>query len=92
MKDLKLLQRHFLFLILILFLSYKSDNFTFKVLFWAILYYIKVKENHNTFMVSCEKTKMISFTSSIMKNMAVYTVQFRFLVKLTCCIAFATIL
>ena len=43
-------------------------------------------------MVSCEKTKMISFTSSIMKNMAVYTVQFRFLVKLTCCIAFATIL
>ena len=45
---------------------------------------------HNTFTVPCEKSKMVSFTSSIMKNIFVFLSQFRFAVKLICCIAFGS--
>ena len=42
---------------------------------------------HNTFTVPCEKSKMASFASLIMKNIVVCSALFRFAVKLICCIA-----
>ena len=38
-------------------------------------------------MVSCEKSKMVFFTSSIMKNIVITPGQFKFPVKLICCTA-----
>ena len=54
-------------------LSCELDNFTFKELYWVILYwyYTKTKKNYSTFTVLYEKSKMVSFTSSIMKNIVV---------------------
>ena len=48
------------------------DNFTFKVLYWVVLYwcYIKTDYNYNTLTVPCEKYKIVSQSSSIMKNIA----------------------
>ena len=43
---------------------------------------------HNTFTVPCEKSKMVSFTSSIMKNIIAPLSCSRFSVKLLYCIAF----
>ena len=43
---------------------------------------------HNTFTVPCENSKMVSFASSIMKNIAVFLAQSRFPVKVICCMAF----
>ena len=50
-------------------------NFKFKVLHYVILYwyYIKTKLNYNTLTVPFEKSKMISFGSSIMKNINIST-------------------
>ena len=45
---------------------------------------------YNTLTVPCEKSKMVSFASSIMKNIAAPAVQSRFPVKLICCIAFGS--
>ena len=51
-------------------LSCELDGFTFKVLYWVILnwYYVKTKQNYNTLTVPCEKSKMVSFASSVMKT------------------------
>ena len=73
-------------------LGCKLDNFTFKVLCWVILYYIKTKYNHDILTLPFEKSKTISFASSVMKNIvepcSTYNALSRFLVKLICCIAF----
>ena len=45
---------------------------------------------HNTSTVPCEKSKIVSFDSSIMKSIAVCPARSRFAVKLICCIAFAS--
>ena len=43
---------------------------------------------HNTFINPCEKSKTVSFASSIMKNIVMFPDLFTFAVKLICCIAF----
>ena len=54
----------------------KLEHFAFKVLYWVILYwYIDIileqimKKNDNNLTVPYEKSKMVSFASSIMKKM-----------------------
>ena len=54
----------------------KLEHFPFKVLYWIILYwYIDIileqimKKNYNTLTVPYEKSKMVSFASSVMKKM-----------------------
>ena len=61
------------------------DNVTFKVLYCFILYwyYVKTKWNYNTLTVPCEKFEMVSFASSIIKNIVVLQLQI-------CCIAFGS--
>ena len=49
-----------------------------------------MKHIDNTFTVPCEKSKMVSFASSIMKNIVAPAAQSRFPVKLICCIAFGS--
>ena len=51
-----------------------------------------VEDIHNTFTVSCENYKKVSFASSMIKNIVVIAFRFsdRFPVKLTCCIAFGS--
>ena len=49
-----------------------------------------VEHMHNTFTVLCEKSKMVSFTFPIMKNINLLLLPFRFSVKLICCIAFGS--
>ena len=65
-------------------LSFKLDNFMFKVLYWVILFWYKISLNkiYNTFTVPCEKSKMVSFASSIMNNIVVFLSRSRFAVKL----------
>ena len=63
------------------------NYFTFKVLYWVILhwYYIKVKTkttNHSTLIVPREKSKIVSFAFSIMKNINLLLFPLRFPVKL----------
>ena len=64
------------------------------MLYWVILYwyYTNVKQIHDTFTAPCEKSKMVSFASSIMKNIVVFVFLSlsKFLVKLICCIAFGS--
>ena len=64
-------------------LSWEIDNYTFKVLYWVILYwyYTKVKKKkkkkekmQNTFRVPCEKSKIIYFAYSMMKKIAVFAI------------------
>ena len=56
------------------------DNFTSKLLYCVILYqYI-----HKTFTVLCEKFKKVSFASSIIKNIVVFSALSKFAVKLIC--------
>ena len=43
---------------------------------------------YNTLTVPCKKSKMVSLTSSIMKNIVAPACQSRLPVKLICCIAF----
>ena len=86
-------------------LSCELDIYTFKVLYWVILYqyYIGTKlhcrDLHNVFTVPCQKSKIVSFSSSITKNIIVLTVKIyteafrplsRFPVKLIYCIAFGS--
>ena len=42
---------------------------------WVMLYwlYIKAKQNYNTLIVPCEKSKKVSSDSSIMNNIVVFT-------------------
>ena len=47
-----------------------------------------VEHIHNTFKVPCEKSKIVSFTSSIIKNINLLLLPLRFPVKLICSIAF----
>ena len=51
-----------------------------------------MEHNYNTCTVSYEKSKMVSFASSIMKDIVVFPAQSRFVnpVKLICCIAFGS--
>ena len=71
-------------------------NFTFKVLYWVILYWHYIEQNkivehiHNTFTAPCEKSKMVSFASSIMKSIVAPSAQSRFPAKLIFCIAFGS--
>ena len=57
-------------------LSCELDDFTFKVLYWVILYHIK-------------NLKLL-FASLIMKHIVVSTSRSKFLVKLICCVSFAS--
>ena len=50
-----------------------------------------VEHIHNTFTVPCEKSKIVSFASSIIKNIAMFPSRSRFVVKLICCIAFGSV-
>ena len=45
---------------------------------------------HIVLKVPFEKSKTVSFTSSIMKNITLLFASFRFSVKLICCIAFGS--
>ena len=49
-----------------------------------------VEHIYNTFTFPCEKSKMVSFTSSIMKNIKLLLLTSRIPVKLISCIAFAS--
>ena len=49
-----------------------------------------MKHSFNTFTVPCEKSKIVSFTSSRMKNADVSSAQSAFPVKLICYIAFGS--
>ena len=53
------------------------------MLYW---YYIKIKYNYNTLAVPCEIFILVSFASSIMKNINLLLFPFRFPVKLICCV------
>ena len=74
-------------------LSCELDNFTFKVfriiLYW---YYFRAKWNYNAPTAPCEKSKMVSFASSIMKIIVVFAspTWARYPVRLTCCVAFGS--
>ena len=54
-----------------------------------------MKHIYNTFTIPCEKSKMVPFASTIIKNIIVlsfiFSPQFRFSVKLICCIAFGSV-
>ena len=45
---------------------------------------------HNTFTVPCEKSKIVSFASSIMKQIVAPSSRSRFPVKWICCVAFGS--
>ena len=45
---------------------------------------------HNTFTFPCQKSKTDSFSSSIIKNIAVFPSRSRFTVKLICCFDFGS--
>ena len=45
---------------------------------------------HNTFTVPCEKSKTVSFASSMMKNIVAPAAGSKFPVRLICCIAFGS--
>ena len=72
------------------FWSCEFDNFTLKVLHWVILYwyYLKATENYNTLTVYCEKAKVVSLASSMIKNINPLLSPLRLPVKLICCTAF----
>ena len=73
-------------------LSCELDNFTFTLLYWAILYwyYINCKINYNVLTVSFKNFKIVYFNCSRMKNIAVIRGRSRFPIKLICCIAFVS--
>ena len=50
-----------------------------------------MEQIHNTFTVSCQKSNMVSFTSSIVKNIIVFPSHSRFTVKYIYCIAFGSV-
>ena len=49
------------------------------------------KKNHNNLTVPFEKSKTVSFASSIMKNICVFPFRSKFTVKFICCIAFGSV-
>ena len=49
-----------------------------------------VEHIHNTFTVPCEKYKMVSFASSIMKSIVAPAAWSRFPLTFICCIAFGS--
>ena len=73
--------------------SCELDNFSLIVLYCVIScwYCIKIKQNCNTLRVPCESCKMVSFTSSIMKNIVVFSSRSRFPENLVCCLAFGSV-
>ena len=54
-------------------------------------FYIKEKLNYKTFTIPCEKSKMFSIASSIIKNIVVPFALSRFPVKLIYYIAFGSV-
>ena len=66
-------------------------NFTFKKLYWVISYWYYIKKCkikvkiHNTFIALREKSKSVSFASSIIKN-NVFSGWCRFPFDLICCV------
>ena len=51
----------------------------------------EVANIHNTFTVPWEKSKMVSFGSSIKKNIVAHSARSRFPLKLICYIAFGSV-
>ena len=49
-----------------------------------------MEQIHNTFAVPSEKSSIISFAFSIMKNINLLVLLLRFLVNFICCIAFGS--
>ena len=72
-------------------INFELDDFTFKVLYWYLSYQYYIKYIHNTLTFPCEKSKMVSFDSSIIKNIFVFAVQSKFPVKTICCIALGSV-
>lgn len=73
--------------------SFEADNFTFTVFYWAIPYQClnKLAELiYNIFTVPCEKSRIVSLTSSMMKNIFVFPARCRFPDKYNCCMAFGS--
>ena len=76
--------------------SCEFNNFTFKCHIESFYTDIILEQNKivehicNTLTVSCEKSKTVSFASSIMKNIVAPAARSRFLVTLICCIAFGS--
>ena len=85
-------------------LSCELDSFMFNCYIESFYIDVTLKQNkiveyaltksyddiHKTLTVSCEKSKMVYFASSIMKNIVASSSQSRFPVKLICCIAFGS--
>ena len=58
-----------------------------------IVEYVSTKsydDIHKMLTVRCEKSKIVFFASSIMKNIVAFSSRSRFPVKLNCCIAFGS--
>ena len=69
---------HFLFNLLIS----ESDNVTITLLHWVILYYI----TQITLTVPCEKSRIVSFDSSTMKNIVVFPTPFKLVGRRNFCL------
>ena len=72
-------------------MSFKLNNFLFKLLYLVIsyCYYFKGKQIYNTLTILCEKSEIAPFASSKMKNIA-FPAQSRFWGKLAYCISFGS--
>ena len=66
--------------------SCEFGNFVFKQLYCVILCYYELKSQlySKTFMVPCENSKMVSFASSVIKNIVVFLALSKLAVKLIC--------
>ena len=51
-----------------------------------------IKQIYSTFPIPCAKSKIVSLTSSIMKEIVAFLTHSRFPVKLICCITFGSAL
>ena len=54
------------------------------------LFFVNIILKGNNLAVPFEESRTVSFASSIMRNIVASSSLFRFLVKLTCCIAFGS--
>ena len=59
-------------------------------MYYIGLCYLNIKLNHNNLNVPFEKSKTVSFASSIIKNIVALVALFRFPVKSICCIVFGS--
>ena len=54
-------------------------------------FYIDKKLNYKTFTVPCEKSKTVSFASSVIKNIVVFPALSKFALKLICWITVGSV-